>query len=165
MPCAAVFLGAEKEAEFQRHVEPRQRRIAIDLRPRDVMNAISAFRNDLADLVEAILGRIVGFKRATGAETRSDDREDNGVEKGAVVGIERTIDEDVAVFRGHSVFASRRFSKPAHRFVATDIHDRLFDLAGRKVLRLAFRQQNDNPIGERPYALVGARIRCSVCFS
>ncbi|MCF3642467.1 hypothetical protein LXM94_21080 [Rhizobium sp. TRM95111] len=129
------------------------------------MYAISAFRNDLADFVEAILGRVIGFERTMGPETRPDDCEDNGIEKGTVVDVERTIYEDVAVCRGHSVFASGGFSKLACRVVATNIHDRLLDLVGRKVLRLAFRQQNDNPIGERSNALVGARIRCPVCLS
>ncbi|MBX4898866.1 hypothetical protein [Rhizobium bangladeshense] len=65
MLLTGIFLGAEEYAKFQRHVEPRRRRDAIGSRPRDVMNAITAFLDDPADLVKPVVGGIVGLERGS----------------------------------------------------------------------------------------------------
>ena len=61
------------------------------------MDAVAAFLDDLADLIEAVIGRVVGFERTAGNETGADDRKHDSVEKVAVLGVKRAVDEDVAV--------------------------------------------------------------------
>jgi hypothetical protein len=78
---AAVFLGPEKYAKLERHVEPEKGRLAVDLCARDVMDAVAAFPNDLADFVEAIIRRIICFKRAPWCKPGANDRENGSVEE------------------------------------------------------------------------------------
>jgi len=94
---AAILLGAEEYAKFQRHVESRQRRVAVRFRSRDIVNTIAAFLNDLANLVEPIVGGIVGFECTSRYEARPNNGKDDGIEIATVLIVKRAVDEDVAV--------------------------------------------------------------------
>jgi hypothetical protein len=62
---ATVSLGSEEYAEFERHIETRQRRSPVGLSSGYVVDAVSAFFDYLTNLVEAIVRRVVRFASAT----------------------------------------------------------------------------------------------------
>jgi hypothetical protein len=72
---SAVPFGAGKQAEFQRHVESRQLRPGIRLGARNVVDAVATLSNDLANLLQSILGTVVGFESAAGPKTGPQDHE------------------------------------------------------------------------------------------
>jgi hypothetical protein len=94
LPLVAVFFGTEEDSEFKRHVKAGQ---GGALGPGDIVDAVAALGDDLADLIEAILGGVVGFQGAARGKARARDGEDNGVEKSLVFLIERAINEDITV--------------------------------------------------------------------
>jgi hypothetical protein len=87
---------AKKHPKFKRHVETRQRRIAICFGARDIVNAIAAFVDNRTDLLKPIDGRIIRFESATRPETGSSNSQDRSVEKKPVAIVKWTINEYVA---------------------------------------------------------------------
>jgi hypothetical protein len=97
MPARSETSRAQKQAQFKRHVEARQRRDSVRLGARDIMHAVAAFVDDSAYLLEPIDRRIVGFKSTPRSETTSNEGEYRRVEKQPVAIVERAIDENVAL--------------------------------------------------------------------
>jgi len=106
---AAVFLCAEEHAKFKRHVKTRQGRFSIGFCPRDVMNAVTAFFDDLADFLEAIVRVVICFKRATRHKSGANDRKNNGVEEKLIAIVEGTVDEHIAVRIRHLAASGLNF--------------------------------------------------------
>jgi len=101
MLCSAVFLCAEEHAEFQRHVETGEGRIAAKLSARNIVYAVTAFSDYPADLVKPVVRRIVRLKRATCDEARPDYGEYHCVEELTIFRVKGAIDENVPIFAGH----------------------------------------------------------------
>lgn len=55
----------KKQAEFERHVEPRQAILAIKRRSGKVVDSVLAFTNQTDELIEPNVCSIVGFERAS----------------------------------------------------------------------------------------------------
>jgi hypothetical protein len=54
-----VLLCAQENPKFQGHVEPRQRRVAVNFGARDIVYAITALSDYPADLIKPVIGRVV----------------------------------------------------------------------------------------------------------
>jgi len=67
--CRSEPLGPEKNTEFQRHVESWKLGGGIQLRPRNVMNAITALSNQTIKLLDPRLTTIIHFPGGSRAET------------------------------------------------------------------------------------------------
>jgi hypothetical protein len=65
------------------------------------MNAVTAFCDNCANLVESIFGAIIGFKRTAWPKAGPDNDENDGSEESLITVVERTVDEDVAVSACH----------------------------------------------------------------
>jgi len=72
---------AESDAEFQRHVEARQAAVAIELDPRDVVNAEPAGLEQSQDLLESQFTTIAYLERRPHIEAARQNREDDGIEQ------------------------------------------------------------------------------------
>jgi len=98
----AVFLGAQKHSKFQRHVEARQPRPAVELGPRNIVNADPAFGNDFQDFVYPHLAGIGHFQRASRDAPAIVHGENDGVKQLSIRGVEGTVNEYAeVVFAGH----------------------------------------------------------------
>jgi hypothetical protein len=86
----------------------RGRRL-FQIRSRDVVNAVSTRCDDLADLFEAGLGRVVHLEGAAGLKSGPLHGVDDGPEEKLVLRIERAVDEDVPVGRGHPALSPMPF--------------------------------------------------------
>lgn len=53
LSAGAILLGAQEEAQFERHVEPRESGDGIELSPREVVDAELTLSNDLGDRLKA----------------------------------------------------------------------------------------------------------------
>lgn len=96
-----VFLCTKKHAEFERHVEAREGRIASKLSARNIVDAVTAFSDYPTDLVKSVVRRIVRLKRATRDEARPDYSEYHCVEELTIFRVKGAIDENVSIFPGH----------------------------------------------------------------
>jgi hypothetical protein len=65
---SALYAKAQEDAEFEGHVEPRQRRIAVTLGARNVVNPIIALGNYGTKLLEPVLPSVIGLPRAASAK-------------------------------------------------------------------------------------------------
>jgi hypothetical protein len=144
---AAVFPGAQEQAKFERHVEARKGRVSIDFGPRDVVNAITAFPNDLTDFVETIVRRIIPLKRATRHESGADDRKNGGVEKDLISVIEGAINEDMAAPVRHLATFRPGPDGEACRRIPAEFLNRRPDFSRSEMFRLALWREDCNAIG------------------
>ena len=93
---ATVSLGSEEYAEFERHIETRQRRSPVGLSSGYVVDAVSAFFDYLTNLVEAIVRRVVRFASATRHKSGPENCENDGIEECFVTFVKWAVYEDLA---------------------------------------------------------------------
>lgn len=91
----AVPLGPEEQPQLERHVEPRQAIVAIELGPTNVVYAVPAFLDQIVELVDASLAAIVQLARRSGPEAARKDRENQRLEDWFVIRVEGTVYENV----------------------------------------------------------------------
>jgi hypothetical protein len=108
LPGRALQAQAQVGAQLERHVEPRQLGVAIQLDPRDVMDGKIALGDHPDDLGEPHCAAVAEVKGAARAISAGQEREADGPEQRLVVGVERAVDEDRArprrltlILRGH----------------------------------------------------------------
>ncbi len=88
---ARIGFCAEKESEFQGHVEPWQAADDIQLDAGNIVDAELRGADDFDDLGDPRLAGILTFASTTGHETTGQDGEDHGFVDRSVAGIEGTI--------------------------------------------------------------------------
>jgi hypothetical protein len=92
---AAIAPAAEEYSQFERHVESGQAVGAVELGPRQVVNAVTALDYDIVQLFQPHLPPVVRFPRRAGPESTGGDAEYERLEKRGVVVVEGAVDEDV----------------------------------------------------------------------
>ena len=92
--CATVSLGSEEYAELERYIETR--RSPVGLSSGYVVDAVSAFLDDLTNLVEAIVRRVVRFASATRHKSGPENCENGGIEECFVTFVKWAVYEDLA---------------------------------------------------------------------
>jgi hypothetical protein len=61
------------------------------------MHAVLALGDDLEDLVDPHLAGIIDFQGAPGSKAAGEDREDDGIEKGPLLRVKRTVEEHTPI--------------------------------------------------------------------
>ena len=105
-------LCTEKQAEFERHVEPWQP-VFIRLYTRDVMDTPAAIADEFANSVEAGLTGVVNLQRGMRRQTANRHCEHDGIEHRPVGQVERAIDKNTA-FIGRVADSYRRAGFKRH---------------------------------------------------
>ncbi|MFL6846639.1 MAG: hypothetical protein ACJ8ER_17370 [Allosphingosinicella sp.] len=91
----SIALGAQEDAQLERHVEARQPVGRVQLGAAEVVHAVATFGDDPEQFVEARLPAVVHLPGRARLKPAGEDREDQGAEHRRVFGIERTVYEDV----------------------------------------------------------------------
>lgn len=92
---APETLRAQKEPQFQGHVEARETERLVQLGPRKVVDAIPAFLDQPIQLFHSHLPAIVKLARRTRTKRTGINAEDQCLKEGRVCRIERTVDKDI----------------------------------------------------------------------
>jgi hypothetical protein len=89
----AEAIGAQEEAQLERHVESGQ--ASGRLGARDVVNAPTAVSDQGDDFLETNLAAVVAFQSAAWPQPACGDSEDECVADWPVLGVERTVEEHI----------------------------------------------------------------------
>ena len=90
---------ANEQAEFEWHVEPRQPFVA-QFGTGEIVNRQPTLSYQSQQSLEPCLARSRGVQRATRFESAVENGENDGVEDGPILGIERAVDEDLLALTG-----------------------------------------------------------------
>jgi len=104
MPPRSELFGPEKESKLQRHLEPRQLVLPIELRPGNIVNAERRGTDQPIDFLKPHLAGVVMFQRAAGNESAYGNGEYDGPEDGQVLPVKGTIDKYAARVLGGTPF-------------------------------------------------------------
>ena len=98
----SIFLRPEEHTQLQRHVEPRQLCLRIQLRPRDIVDADLALGDNSKDFCNSYLTGIGQLQSASSDVATIVNRENDRVKKPSIGTIERAVDENAQlVFAAH----------------------------------------------------------------
>src|SRR3954469_16096354 len=93
----SVVPAPQIEPELERHVEARLVSWTEGLDPGDVVNAITARANEVADLVDPDMARVGLVRCEPRLETTLEDDEDQRMKEWDVLSVKRTVDEETAL--------------------------------------------------------------------